>query len=111
MGTNRRGSAGNGLVESIAISGNTFNFAADAMPDNTRDWLVLDGAFVTDGTGALTLDFGPHYTEWFFLDEVRFTAVPEPADMAAIVGAILISVTMVIRRRGRHTTRAQSTLR
>jgi hypothetical protein len=100
IGTNRHVGAGNGLVQSITVSGNTFNFAATDLPNDTRGWLVLDGTFATNGAGSLTLAFGPHYSQWFFLDEVRFTAVPEPADTAAIFGVVLIGVTMAVRRRG-----------
>jgi hypothetical protein len=104
VGVDRHSGAGNELVDSITVSGNTFNFAASTIPDNTRDWLVLDGTLATDGSGALNLDFGSNYGEWFFMDEIRFTAIPEPAGTTAIIGAVLAGAIAVVRRRSTRSS-------
>ncbi len=102
IGTTRHDGAAVGLPSTITISGTTFNFTSGAMADDTRDWLVLEGTFFTTGGGnVLAVAFGSSYSSWLMLDEVRFTAIPEPANVAALLGAALAGATIVIRRRPR----------
>ena len=102
VGTTRHDAAAVGLPSTITISGTTFNFTSGSMANDTRNWLVLDGTFsTTTGSNLLAIAFGSSTSQWLMLDEVRFTAIPEPAAAAALIGAMLVGVTIVTRRRSR----------
>lgn len=101
IGTTRHNGASVGLPTSVTTTSLTFNFGADDFADNFRGWLVLDGAFSTTlvgGIPTLTMDFGGAHAQWLMLDEIRFTAVPEPAHFASVLSAILLGGAVALRR-------------
>ena len=100
IGTTRWDAAGVGPLSSAAVEG--FNFVSGvALANGDRDWVVLDGAFATTTVGGVpTLMISMVRTaQWTMLDEVRFTAIPEPAQTAAVLGALMLGVALIVRRR------------
>lgn len=95
IGTTRHVAAGVGLPGTIRIAGQEFHFAPTTFGDDVRDWLVLEGPFstVVDGSvSALTIEFDDPSAEWLMLDEIRFSAVPEPSSVALIAGLVALAI-------------------
>lgn len=102
IGTTRHDGASVGLPATVTITGTAYNFSSGTLANDTRDWLVFDGTFGTSFVNdipTLSIAFGASYLQWLMVDEVRFTAVPEPGASAAIIGAALACVAVVMRRR------------
>jgi hypothetical protein len=108
IGTVQYPGASIGLPSTITVSGTPFNFTSGALTEDTRGSLILNGTFATDGTNTLTITFGSPVSslEWLFLDEVRFTAIPEPAQTAALLSLATVSVLIVRRRKSRPSSLA-----
>jgi hypothetical protein len=100
IGTARHDAAGVALPFSVTAAGTLFNFSNSDLGNDVRDWLVIDGTFATTlvgGVPTLTVGFGNPQAEWLMLDEVRFTAIPEPTGAAAVAAAA--AVLFALRRR------------
>jgi hypothetical protein len=100
VGTTRHDGASVGVPGDIVVAGTTFSFTNGNMVNNTRGWLALPGPFTTTlvgGVDTLTLNFGLANSQWLMLDEVQFTAIPEPVH--GILFAALVAGTWTLRRR------------
>ena len=109
VGTARWDFSGIGALTSVTLEGTTFTSGV-AIADNSRGWLVFDQSFSTTllgGIPTLTLSLTTTSpSQWIMLDEVRFTAIPEPAETAALFSLAAVSALIMRRRKLRPTSPA-----
>lgn len=109
VGAARLDSSGIGALTSVTLAGTTFT-SGIVITDDGREWLVFDQSFSTTlvgGIPTLTLTLTTTSpSQWIMLDEVRFTAIPEPAETVALLSLAAASVLIVRRRKSRPTSLA-----
>lgn len=82
----------------VNIGGTTFTLAGNELADKTRGTLEFEGSW----TGSsLTIDF-TRSSDWVFVDEMKFQAVPEPAGYALAAG-LGLTVFGICRRCKSHS--------
>lgn len=105
IGTVRENGAAIGALTSVTIAGTTFTSGV-ALTDGTRDWLVFDQSFSATLVGldpTLTISLTTTMpSQWIMIDEVRFTAIPEPAESALLVSLLTISAPVVTKKANRR---------
>ena len=94
LGFSRGSGGGVFLPSSVTIAGQSFTLTGEEFSDNLRQDLVFTLATPFTG-GDLAINLSDENGNWIFLDEVRFTAVPEPH---AVWFVGLAGVTVVARR-------------
>ena len=85
----------------MTLAGSAFTTGI-AIADGTRNWLVFDQNFSTTLVGGIpTLTISLTTTlpsQWIMLDEVRFTAIPEPAHAGLLISVLAVGTLFFIRR-------------
>ena len=109
IGTVRADGQGINALTSVTIAGVTFSSGV-VITDGTRDWLIFDQSFSTslvglDPTLTISLTTSP-VTHWIMLDEVRFTAISEPAEFTLLVSLLAVGGLVTIRQVNRHAVNA-----
>lgn len=105
IGTTRSDAAGIFVLTGATVAGSTFT-SGITLSDLTRDWLVFDQNFSTTDVGGIptitiSLTSG---SQWIMLDEVRFSAIPEPADTAIVISLVALGALVLARQRSRLRT-------
>jgi hypothetical protein len=74
------------LPTTVTIDSSNFTVNPNAIPDDTRGTLLFNGSW----TGStLTVDLSDDCTtDWIFVDEITFKAVPEPSVLALLAGGL-----------------------
>jgi hypothetical protein len=74
------------LPTTVTIDSSNFTVNPNAIPDDTRGTLSFNGSW----TGStLTVDLSDDCTtDWIFVDEITFNAVPEPSVLALLAGGL-----------------------
>ncbi len=108
IGTTRKDSSGIGVLSGVDLNGTSFTTGI-SLADNTRDWLTFDGAFSTTDVGGVdtfTLSLTTA-SDWIMLDEVRFTAIPEPAEISLLCSLVAAGVFVGWRKRNPAASRSE----
>ena len=90
IGFNRDESYGRIFIpQNVIIESTTFSPSSSAIGDKERGFLSFDGAW-TGSTLSITLKNGTAHSSpyWIFVDEMTFSAVPEPSTYLAGLSAL-----------------------
>ena len=83
------------LPSCVMIDNTDFTVNQSAIPNDTRGTLLFNGSW----TGStLTVDLSDCSTsDWIFVDEITFNAVPEPSVLALLAGGLGLLILRIKR--------------